>query len=87
MQVIINVPDRYLVDENPDEIAQKIKLYTAILMFQTGQLSAGAACEFAGTDRYSFIAACKRHCVPVVDYPKDQLESDFQNLKKARHPC
>ena len=61
MQLLINVPDRYLLDTTQEELAERVKLFTALLMFQTGQWSAGAACEFADIDRYTFLAACKRH--------------------------
>ena len=43
MQVVVNVPDQYLLDMNVGEIARQLKLYTALFMFQAGQLSAGAA--------------------------------------------
>jgi predicted HTH domain antitoxin len=87
MQIVINVPDQYLIDTPAAEIAQRLKLNTALLMFQTGELSAGAACEFAEVDRYTFLAACKRHNIAVVDYDAAELEADFETLKKTRRPC
>ncbi len=86
MQVLVDVPDRYLLDTTTEELAGRFKLYTALLMFQAGQLSAGAACEFAGVDRYAFLSACKRHHITVIDYDEDELETDFEHLKKNR-PC
>ncbi len=59
-----------------------LKLYTALLMFQSGQFSAGAACEFAEVDRYSFLSACKQHHIAVIDYSKEEIEADLQRLKK-----
>jgi len=84
MQLIVNVPDRYLINTNAEELVGQFKLYTALLMFQTGRLSAGAACEFAGVDRYVFLAACKRHHINAIDYDETELEADFDNLKKSR---
>ena len=55
-------------------------------MFQAGQLSAGAACEFADIDRYTFLSACKRHNIPVIDYDEDELEADFEYLKRRSKP-
>ena len=87
MQVIVNVPDQYLLDTSVGEIARQFKLYAALFMFQAGQLSAGAACEFAEIDRYAFIEACKRHHIPVIDYGEDELESDFEELKRTYASC
>ena len=87
MQVVVNVPDQYLLDMNVGEIARQLKLYTALFMFQAGQLSAGAACEFAEIDRYAFLAACKRHHIPVIDYDEDELATEFEELKRAYRTC
>jgi len=84
MQVLVNLPDRYLLDTTTEELARRFKLYTALLMFQSGQLSAGAACEFSGVDLYTFLAACKRHHINVIDYDEDELEADFERLKKSQ---
>lgn len=86
MQIVVNVPDQYLFDMPGGEIAGRLKLYTALLMFQAGQLSAGAACEFAEIDRYTFLAACKRHNIAVIDYDEDELENDFKSLKRKKQP-
>jgi hypothetical protein len=66
MQIVIDVPDKYLLHSTPAELGQQLKLYTALLMFQFGQFSAGAACEFAGVDRYIFMATCKKHHISVM---------------------
>ena len=87
MQVVVNVPDQYFLDMDVGEIARQLKLYTALLMFQTGQLSAGAACEFAEIDRYTFLKACKRHKIAVIDYDEDELEADFEKLKRTHASC
>jgi hypothetical protein len=40
---------------NQSQTTQQIKLYLALLMFQSGQLSRCAACEFAGVDIYDLV--------------------------------
>ncbi len=62
-----------------------LKLYTALLMFQSGQLSAGAACEFAEVDRYTFLAACQRHRINVINYEEDEIEADLGRLNWGNH--
>ena len=83
MQLIMNLPDQYLLDMSVGEIAAQVKPYAALFMFQAGQLSAGAACEFASVDRYAFIEACKRYRIPVIAYDEDELKRDFDELKRG----
>jgi len=87
MQVIVNVPDQYFLDTNVGDIARQLKLYTALFMFQAGQLSAGAVCEFAEIDRYTFLETCKRHKIAVIDYDADELEAEFKELKRTHVSC
>jgi predicted HTH domain antitoxin len=84
MQVVVNVPDQYLFDIPVGEIEGRLKISAALLMFQAGQLSIGAACEFAGVDRYTFLAACKQYNIAVIDYDEDELEADFDELKRKQ---
>ena len=83
MEVMVTIPDQYLLDIPVDEIEGQLKLSTALLMFQKGRLSAGAACEFAGIDRYTFLAACKQHNIHVIDYDENEIEADFEHLKRV----
>jgi predicted HTH domain antitoxin len=80
MQVMVNVPDQYFLDISVSELAGRLKLSTALLMFQAGQLSAGAACEFAGVDRYTFLDACQTYGIDTINYDPDELEADFAAL-------
>ena len=54
MQIVVTVPDQYALDFPANELARRLKLSAALLMFRGGQFSAGAACEFAGVDRSPF---------------------------------
>ncbi|MGA1826621.1 MAG: UPF0175 family protein [bacterium] len=87
MKIVLNLPDQHLLNYSAQKMAQYLKLYTALLMFQDGQLSAGAACEFADIDRYAFLLACKQHNIPVIDYEEDEIEADLNLLKKDLHSC
>ena len=81
MEIKVDLPERYLLNMNGLEMARRLKLYTALLMYQAKQMSAGAACEFAGTDRYSFLAACKEHRIPVIGYEPEELETEIQQFE------
>ncbi len=78
MDITVSVPEQYLIDESPGELAKRITLYAAILMFRSGELSAGAACEFAGVDRLTFALECQRRGIALIDYPAEDLRAEFQ---------
>lgn len=82
MQVVVELPDKYSVEGSSAEIGAELKLSTALLKYRNGQLSAGAACEFAGVDRYAFLAACQRYGVPTIDYEPEVLSAELEDLKQ-----
>lgn len=81
MEITLKIPDQYLVDEAPTELAKRIRLYAALRMFQSEELSAGAAAELAEVDRFTFAAECRRHGIPLVDYPADDLRAEVAALR------
>jgi len=84
MQLTLEIPDHYLQGKNQLQTARQIKLYAALLMFQSGQLSRGAACEFADVDIYDFLLACKQHQISVMDTPVETIEADVLRFQQ-RH--
>ena len=82
MQIAVEVPERYLIDEDVSKMAHRLKLYTALLMFQSGQVSAGGACEFADVDRYTFLAACRTHGIATINYDEDEIEAELEQLRR-----
>lgn len=87
MQLTLDIPDHCLpAQQDKVSLAQKAKLYTALLLFQSGQLSRGAACEFAGVDIYTFFAACKQHNIPVINTDEDDIEADVMRFNRL-HPA
>lgn len=80
MQITLDVPEHHLVDATPAELAARVKLYAAVLLFRSGQLSAGAATEFAGVDRYAFIQECAYHGVPMIDYSPEEFAAEVERL-------
>lgn len=71
----------WAVNYDSANLAYRKRLYAAVLMFQSGELSAGAAAEFAQVDRFTFAAECERHGVPLVDYPVEDLDRDLASLR------
>ena len=83
MQLILDIPDHCLpAQQDTQALAQQLKLYSALLLFQSKQLSRGAACEFAGVDIYSFLAACKEHQISTLNIETDEIEVDLLRFKR-----
>jgi predicted HTH domain antitoxin len=83
MQITLDIPEQYLVDRSPGEWGKHIKLYAALLMFAAGELSAGAAAELGEVDRFTFVEACRKHAIPVVDYSPEDLRAEVESLRRA----
>ncbi|MEM7017998.1 MAG: UPF0175 family protein [Pseudomonadota bacterium] len=83
MQVTLEVPDHCLPPQQDNQsLAQTLKLHSALLLFQSGQLSRGAACEFAGIDIYAFLAACKQYNISTINLDTDDIEADVLRFQK-----
>ena len=81
MEIPLEVPDQYLVDHDPAELARRIKLYAAVLMFQSEELSAGAAADLAEADRFTFSAECQKHGIPLGSYLSEDLRAELATLR------
>ena len=78
MQLILDIPDKFQqLNQDKSVLSQQVRLFSALLLFQSEQLSRGAACEFAGVDIYTFLTACKKHNISVVNVDSDDLEVDL----------
>ena len=56
-----------------DELAYKMKLYTAIALYQKRKLSLGKSAQFLGMDRLGFIELLKREDIPIFDYSNQEM--------------
>lgn len=80
MNITLTLPTQQFMLDTPTQVAQKIKLYAAVAMYQTGELSMGAACEVAGIDRYGFLDFLRQHNIPLQVQTPEELEAEFQSL-------
>ena len=83
MQITLDIPEQYSFGHSPTELGRRIKLYAALMMFRAGELSAGAAAEFAEVDRFVFLEECRKRGLPVVDYPAEELRIDIGSVRRA----
>ena len=62
-----------------EELAYKMKLYTAIALYQKRQLSLGKSAQFLGMDRLGFIELLKRENIPIFDYSDKEMSEVFDD--------
>ncbi|NOH02120.1 MAG: UPF0175 family protein [Chloroflexi bacterium] len=80
MQISFSLPENQFIAESPEEAARKIRLYAALGLYKSGELSIGAASELAGVDRYAFLDFCKREGVTLRSQTPEELEADFEKF-------
>jgi predicted HTH domain antitoxin len=80
MDVTISFPGKQFIAEPPERVAAKIRLYAALGLYQTGELSLGAACELAGVNHYVFFDLMEREGVQLKTQTPAELEAEFQEL-------
>jgi predicted HTH domain antitoxin len=83
MQVSFSLPESQFVTESPEDVTKKIRLYAALGLYQSGELSIGAACELAGVDRYSFLDLCKNEGVILRTQTPEELEAEFKKFSSG----
>ena len=84
MQVSFSLPEGQFVAESPEEVTRKIRMYAALGLYQSGELSIGAACELAGVDRYSFLDFCKNEGVTLRTQTPEELEAEFKRFSSGK---
>ena len=84
MQISFSLPDNQFITESPEEVTRKIRMYAALGLYQSGELSIGAASELAGMDRYAFLEFCKQEGVNLQTQTPEELEADFKKFKSEK---
>jgi hypothetical protein len=85
MQLTLDIPEQFVQGQTQSQLSQQIKLYAGLLMFQSGQLSRGAVCEFADVDIYDFLVACKKHHISTINSTAEVIENDVLRYLQRRH--
>lgn len=80
MVLSLEIPDRFAIGKKPAQIIEQLKLSQALVLYRDGEYSLEAACEFSGTDPYSFMQECARHGIDVIDYDEEELVHEVQAL-------
>ncbi|KIM11766.1 MAG: hypothetical protein KU38_06245 [Sulfurovum sp. FS08-3] len=77
----IQIDDSILISlkSTKEELAYKMKLYTAIALYQKRQLSLGKSAQFVGMDRLGFIELLKQDNIPIFDYSHREMSEIFDD--------
>ena len=84
MLISFSLPESQFIAESPEAVTQKIRMYAALGLYQSGELSIGAASELAGVDRYDFLDFCKHEGVTLHTQSPDELEAEFKKNKAGK---
>lgn len=84
MQISFSLPDNQFVTESLEEATQKIRMFAALGLYQSGEVSVGAASELAGLDRYEFLEFCKREGVVLRTQTIEDLENDMKKFSARK---
>jgi predicted HTH domain antitoxin len=82
MTVTLNIPDSYALYFGLSSIEGQFKLLTALMLVKQGKISVSKGAELSELTIYDFLRECKQNEIPVIDYSKEELEEEFENIKK-----
>ena len=82
MKVTLNIPDSYALYFGLSSIERQFKLFTALMLVKQGKISVSKGAELSELTIYDFLRECKQNEIPVIDYSKEELEEEFENIKK-----
>ena len=80
MELTLTLPKQFST-EPPEQMAQQIRLYAALGMYQTDSISIGAACELAGMDRFAFLEFLNQQGVEILTQTPDEFEAEWLQIQ------
>lgn len=85
MEVTLTLPKQSFITSSVAQVTEKIKLYAALGMYQTGELSIDAACELAELDRYVFLDQLKRKGITLQTQTPNEIEAEYRRLSESEN--
>ena len=67
---------RSMLNRTPEELARDLRLYGALMLFQLGKLSAGAAADLAGVPKVFFLDLCGEYRIPISQITPEELAAE-----------
>jgi predicted HTH domain antitoxin len=67
-----------ILNRTPEELGRDLRLYAALMLFQLGKLSSGAAAEMAGIPKVMFLDLCADYNIPISQITPDDLRYEVE---------
>ena len=86
-QISIDIADDLLLAlrEQPQEVANEMRVVTAIHYFQARRLSLGQSARLAGMSRLDFIDVLDTRGVPAFDLSAEDALAEITAARQVRH--
>lgn len=69
MQITLEIPEKYLIDQSLEKFGDLLKLNTAIEMYKNCEISVVSAVELVGNiDQFEFLYECKKRGIEPKTY-------------------
>jgi predicted HTH domain antitoxin len=80
-QITLFIPDEILLalKATPDVLASRIRFAAAVKLYETGQLSSGAAAQLADVPKPYFLTHLADYGVNTFDLSEEELIHDLKN--------
>ena len=77
----VHIPQniRLILNRTPEELGRDLRLYAALMLFQLGKLSSGAAADMAGIPRVMFLDLCADYNIPISQITPEELQREVDN--------
>jgi len=78
--VTLRVPQsvQAMLNRTPEELGRDLRLYSALMFFQLGKLSAGAAAELAGVPKVIILDLCGQYNIAVSQIAPEELRDEIR---------
>lgn len=82
--ITINYNDELLrtLNLSAAQFEEEARLMLAAKLYEMGDLSTGAAAEFAGVPKPTFLTKMSEYGIETFDYPAEELERDVNNAQR-----
>ena len=83
-QLTMSLPEEICLsmNMNADEVMSSMRKDYGLKLYQTGKLTLSRAADFCGMNVYEFASLLTLSSLPVIDYPAEELESEFEYLSE-----
>ena len=82
--VTIDYSDELLqtLDMSPEQFQEEARMLLAVKLYEMGSLSTGAAAEFVGIPKTTFLTRMSEYGIEAFNYPAEELEQDVANAQR-----